>query len=125
MQGLDTCKFCNFEYDEMYNPYKSDDWDILKLNDDVEWSHIQILDRLHDKNIECLFADIWSDESVALLVGCKGSADEVAKALNIHKECIYNDYEHGMMILNLFEEKVIRMMENDVSMRIMLADVRK
>ena len=29
MSELGTCKFCHFEYDENYNPFSKDDWDIF------------------------------------------------------------------------------------------------
>lgn len=104
---LERCKFCSFEYDENYNPYAKDDWDILNLKEEDGWEHIQILDRLHYKNIDCLAADIWYND-VALLIGNKGSDSEIAKALNVHQDIIYNDYEHGLVILNLFQEKFLR-----------------
>ena len=104
----DNCELCQFEYDEHYNPYAKDDWDIFKLKEEDGWEHIQILDRLHYKNIECLFADIWFDNNMAFLIGCKKNENDVARALNIHEEVVYNDFEHGMMIINLFQEKYIR-----------------
>ena len=112
MQGLDTCKFCNFEFDESFEPYKSDDWDILHLDDENgDWLHHQIRDRLYFKNIECLFVDIWDCNSLAFIIGCTGSVDDVARALNIHKSSIYDDFEHSLMIINLFEEKLKRMID--------------
>ena len=105
---LERCKFCNFEYNEDYNPCAKYDWDILNLKEEDDWEHIQILDRLHYKNIDCLAADIWYNNDVALLIGNKGSDSEVAKALNVHQDIIYNDYEHGLVILNLFQEKFLR-----------------
>ena len=113
MQGLDTCKFCNFEFDESFEPYKSDDWDILHLDDENgDWLHHQIRDRLYFKNIECLFVDIWDCNSIAFIIGCTGSVDDVARALNIHKSSIYDDFEHSLMIINLFEEKLKRIMKD-------------
>ena len=104
----ENCEFCKFEYNEEYNPYAKDDWSIFELKEEDGWEHIQILDRLYYKNIECLFADIWFDTNMAFLIGCKNSEETVARALNIHKEVIYNDFEHGMMIINLFQEKYLR-----------------
>ena len=121
MKALDTCKFCHYEE----NGYKEDKWDILKLNDDEEWSHIQIHNRLHLKGIESLFVDIWGNDNLAILIGCNESVDKVADALNIHRECIYNDAEHQMLILNLLEEKVIRMMENDVEGYVTIMNLKK
>ena len=108
MSELDTCKFCHFEYDEDYNPFRRDDWDILNLDLEEEWTHIQIADRLKYKGIEFLMVDIWTDDNMAWIIGCRESDSTVADALNIHKECIYNDSEHSLMILNLFQEKYIR-----------------
>lgn len=99
------CDYCNFEYLEWYI---KDDWDILSLNDDYEWSHLQIQYRLKAKGIDCLTADIWCDKNIAYIVGAKAHSDEVAKALGIHQECVYDDSEKGFMILNLFQEKFIR-----------------
>ena len=45
MSELDRCKYCHFEFDEEYSPYKSDDWDILNLDESGDWEHIQIRDR--------------------------------------------------------------------------------
>ena len=108
LSKLERCKFCYYEFDESLSWNNDDDWDILELDDDVEWSHLQILYRLHSKGIECLFADIWWDNNMAFLVGVKASDERVARALGIKEEVIYNDYEHGLMILNLFKEKYLR-----------------
>lgn len=121
MEALDTCKFCHYEENE----YKEDKWDILKLDDDEEWSHIQIHNRLHLKGIECLFVDIWGNDNLAILIGCNGSVDKVADALNIHRHCIYYDAEHQMLILNLLEEKIFRMMENDVEGYVTIVNLKK
>ena len=105
-EKLDTCKYCHFEYDRDY--CKSDDWDILKLKDEDGWTHHQIRDRLYSKGIECLFVDIWIDDDVAWIIGCNAENYKLADVLNIHEESIYNDYEHGFIILNLFKEKYLR-----------------
>lgn len=104
----DMCKFCKFEYNLDYTPCQDDKWDILNLDDDEEWSHIQILDRLYYKNIDCLFADIWYGSDMAFLIGVKESESVIARVLGVHQEVIYNDFEHGMMIINLFQEKYLR-----------------
>ena len=104
-EKLDTCKYCHFEYDESY---KSDDWDILNLNDEDGWTHHQIRDRLFAKGVECLKVDIWTDNNVAYLIGCNGKDDALARILNVHEEVIYNDYEQGWIIINLFQEKYLR-----------------
>lgn len=101
------CKYCQFEYDEEYNPFRND-WDILNLNDDVEWSHLQIQYRLWSKGIECLMADIWWDNNLAYLIGVKASRRDVADALNIHEEVVYDAGEMPLLIINLFQEKYLR-----------------
>lgn len=106
MSQLDICKFCNFEYEEFYT---RDDWDILNLNDDEGWSHLQILERLHSKGIECLRADIWFGDNFAYLIGVKTDEGRVAEVLKVHEDCIYNDIEFGVMYINLFQEKAIRL----------------
>ena len=108
LAGVDTCKFCHFEWRREYPPTNDGEWDILDLNDDIEWSHHQILDRLHYKKIECLRADIWWDYNMAYLINVKADTSKVAMALGIHEEVIYNDFENGLMILNLFQEKYLR-----------------
>ena len=104
IKKLDTCKFCHFEEKET----EESDWDILNIDETKEWGHIQILDRLHSRNIDCFKADMWSGDNMALLYNCKASEDRVAQILKIHEECIYTDYENSIMILNLFQEKEIR-----------------
>ena len=83
------------------------DWDILNIDEEEEWTHIQIRDRLNECNIDCYFADMWVDD-MAFLIGCNASDYQIAKALGIHRECIYNDFEHCFVILNLFQEKYLR-----------------
>ena len=99
------CKFCDFEYDEFYT---RSDWDILNLDCDIEWNHIQILNRLHANGLPCLFADIWSSNNIAYLVGCNVYSWKIAQVLGIHEECIYNDLDKGFVILNLYQEKCMR-----------------
>lgn len=114
MKQLDTCKFCSFEYDRDYNPFMDDDWDIFNLPDEGEWLHKQLMDRLKYKGIECLFADIWSSDSIAFIIGCNVSTEEISSALNISTESIYNDFEHMLVILNLYQEKHLREGLNDL-----------
>lgn len=102
------CPHCKFQYDEEYFPYKNDDWDILNLDDDLEWSHLQILYRLHLNGVECLRADIFTDNNIGILIGVKSDTSTVARVLGIHKECIYNLGDEGLWILNLFQEKYLR-----------------
>ena len=115
MDGLEQCKFCHFEYceDKYFQSIKSDDWDIFNL-DENEWEHLQILDRLYSKDIQCYQADIWWDNNMAYLLGCRASTDKIAKALNLHEECVYNDGEQDFVLLNLFQEKYLRgILENE------------
>ena len=110
MRGISECKFCHFEYDEYY---VSDDWDILNLDDDYEWSHLQILTRIHAKGLPCLFADIWSDDNIAWLVGCNVFTDKIADVLGIHSDCVYNQGDQSFIVINLLLEKCIRKLEDE------------
>lgn len=103
LNKIERCKYCHFEYDDDL-PWTSDDWNILELDDDLEWSHHQILYRLWSKGIECLYADIWSDD-LAYLIGVTQNKYTIAKALNISEDVIYEDPIHGWHIINLFEWK--------------------
>lgn len=105
------CKYCNFEYDEEL-PYHKDDWNILDLDDDFEWSHLQILYRLHMKKVPCLAVDIWADNNMAVLVGCNAFPSKIASALNIHEDVIYVCGDTTMVIINLYMEKSLRGMKN-------------
>lgn len=109
----ENCSLCQFEYDENLFWTNDDEWDILEMDDDYEWSHLQLLYRLYAKNIDCLFADIWFDSNIAFMIGVKATEDRVAEAFGVHKEVIYNDFEHGLMIVNLFQEKYLRGMLDD------------
>lgn len=108
LNGLERCKFCSFEWAEEYPPCNDDEWDILDLDYDIEWGHLQLIDRLFYKGIDCLSADIWWDNNLAIIIGCKASKSKVANALHISEKIIYDDMEHGLMILNLFQEKYLR-----------------
>ena len=111
LSELDTCKYCSFESDDekiRNQIHKANHFNIFELNDDEEWSHIQILNHLHNQGIECLFVDIWTNDNIAWIIGCTSPIEHIARALGIHKECIYPDWDHGMIILNLFQEKYLR-----------------
>lgn len=110
MNGIGECKFCHFEYEEHY---VSDDWDILELDDDYEWSHLQILNRIHSKKLPCLFADIWSDDNIAWLVGCNVFTDKIADVLGVHSDCVYNQSDQSFIVINLFMEKCIRRLKEE------------
>ena len=105
MYGLDSCKFCHFEYDEFYT---RDDWDIFELDDDEEWSHLQVLKRLHSKNLPCLFVDMWTDNNMLVLIGCNVFSNKLAEVLGVHEECIYNESDQAFVIINLYQEKCLR-----------------
>jgi len=111
LSELDRCKFCHFEFDEEYDPYKSDDWDILNLKEEDGWEHIQILDRLRLKGVDCYQADIWFDNNIAVLIGCMADKSVLSRVLNINEDVIYCDYEQGNIILNLYQEKCLRKSE--------------
>lgn len=108
LSELDRCKFCHFEFDESYDPYKSDDWDILNLKEEDGWEHIQILDRLRLNGVDCYQADIWFDDNLAVLIGCMADKSVLSRVLNINEDVIYCDYEQGNIILNLYQEKCLR-----------------
>ena len=83
-------------------------WDILNLED--TWPHKQILQRLHEYNIDCYAVDVFNDE-IAWVIGCWFNRDDdnrIADALNIPKDVIYMDWEHGVVFINLYKLKVIR-----------------
>ena len=104
----DKCKNCQFEFNEEYEFFKKDDWDILNLKEEDGWEHIQIMDRLYLNDVECLFADIWWDNNLAILIGTTSKVGVIADVLNVHKEVIYPLDEKGLMIINLFQEKYLR-----------------
>lgn len=108
LEGIDSCKFCHFEYD---NFYTRDNWNILDLDDNIEWSHLQILNRLHAKGLPCSFADIWVDNNIVLLLGCNVFTYKIAEVLGVHEECVYNWSDQAMIIINTFQEKCIRRKE--------------
>lgn len=101
----EVCKYCNFECDEYYT---KDDWDILDLDDDYEWKHLQILYRFHSLGLPCIFVDMWIDDNIAILVGCNVNSNKIANVLGIHEECVYNEHDQSFVVLNLFQEKCIR-----------------
>ena len=137
---LDTCMFCDYLPSNQLSDdrireeihkrtgecrceeQEKEEFDILKLDEESEfcdeWSHKKILNRLHNFNIDCYFVDMWGCDEVAFISGITGHVDkvmnDVAKALGIHKECIYYDYEHCFMILNLFQEKILRERESSL-----------
>ena len=109
LRGLDTCKYCSFEWSKDYPATQVYGFDILDINeDDYEFAHLQILDRLHFKGIECIAADVWYGDGAGFLIGCNGSPEQVADALGMHKEAVYGNLENGLVVLNLFQEKYLR-----------------
>ena len=115
LRGIDTCKYCSFEWAKEYPPTIDTPYDIFDIDDDIEWGHLQLLDRLHYKGIDCFMADIWFDNNLAILIGCNASSERIADALHISKECIYNHSDHSFVLLNLFMEKYYRgMLDKEV-----------
>ena len=106
--STEECSNCNFEFDKDAYFSPNTPFDILNLDDDLEWSHLQILDRLHAFNIQCYIADIWTNNNVAYLIGCNADNWRIAEALSIHEEVIYNDTENAFVFINLFQEKYLR-----------------
>ncbi len=100
-----VCEYCKFEYDEYYT---KEDWDILDLDEDYEWKHLQILNRFHSLGLPCMFADMWSDDNLVILVGCNVYPNKIANALGVHEECIYCELDQAFVIVNLYQEKCIR-----------------
>lgn len=108
LHGIDRCKYCSFEYDDNL-PWTYDvDWDIFEIDDDVEWSFLQIQYRLKSKGIDCLQVINWFEDNVIILVGVKAFPERVAKALKVHPESIASDSDIGIMVINLFKEKYLR-----------------
>ena len=120
-----TCNICGKEVkgewiDENHFVPKCEgqekEWDILKLDDEedfcAEWTHKKLLKRLHNHGIDCFFVDMWGSDEMAFITGITGYQEvivpKVARVLGIHEECIYYDWEHDFMILNLFQEKILR-----------------
>lgn len=108
LRGLEQCKFCSFEWALDYPPTSDYGFDLLDLDGEIEWEHLQLMDRLYYKKIECLFADIFPDE-LAFIIGCNSSSEKIADALNVDKRSVYCDYEHSLIIVNLIQEKLIRL----------------
>lgn len=107
------CSICEFDFDEKLYWNDDKEWDILNLDDDYEWGHLQIMYRLKSKNIDCLNTDIWWDNNLAYIIGAKASVKEVAMALGVHQEVIYDAGEFPLLIINLFQEKYLRGLIND------------
>ena len=110
--SLCPCDCADFEFNEEYNFFVSDDWDLCRdLDMEGEPIHFQIIKRLWSKNVECLFVDIWDIDNVAFLVGCNARDDVIAGVLGLHRESVYVDYDHSFVILNLYQEQDIRKKE--------------
>lgn len=98
------CKYCHFEY---AGDLIKDDWDILCEED--SWGYpTAIRDRLWSQGIECLSADIWGNDNVAIVYGYNGDENKLASALNVHKDVVYLDPLHDVAIVNLYQEKDLR-----------------
>ena len=108
LHGIERCKYCSFEYDDNL-PWTNDvDWDIFEIDDDVEWSFLQIQYRLKSKGIDVLQVLNWGDDDSIVLTGVRAYPEKVAKALGVNTECIVSDSDVGIMVVNLFKEKVMR-----------------
>ncbi|WP_458456506.1 hypothetical protein [Methanobrevibacter sp.] len=108
LRGIDTCKFCSFEWATSYNPCLDEEWDILNIDEEEEWRFKQIQDRLKYKGIDCLIVLDWFGDNIILLFGCNDHNARIARALDVHEECIVNDLEYGVVGINLYKEKMIR-----------------
>ena len=109
LHGIERCKYCSFEYDDDL-PWTNDvDWDIFAIDDDTEWSFLQIQYRLKSKGVDCLSVYNWyPDDNCIVLVGVRGRPDRVADALGVNQECIVSDLDVGIMVVNLYMEKCLR-----------------
>ena len=114
LHGAEVCKYCHFEWSIKY-PACNDNWDILDLEEEYEHGHLQLMDRLFSNNIECLYADMWCDDSIAFILGCNAKTYDIAKAFGVSENSVYNDYEHSFVIINLYQEKFIRRFGSEVS----------
>ena len=110
----EKCCNCEFEFDEDLYWNNDEKWDILELDDDYEWSHLQIMYRLKSKNIECITADIWWDNDLAIIIGADKSVESVAEALGVSDDVVYDAGLKPLYIINLFKEKWLRGYFNDV-----------
>lgn len=109
LRGIEKCKFCHFEWASEL-PWTDDvSWDILDIDEEIEWEHLQIQYRLKAKGIECLLVDVWFDSNLVILFGVKDTARRIAKALNVDEDIIYCNIEQGYCIVNLYQEKAIRL----------------
>ena len=108
LHGIERCKYCSFEYDDNLPWTNDNDFDIFEIDDDVEWSFLQIQYRLKSKGIDVLQVLNWGDDDSIVLTGVRAYPEKVAKALGVNKECIVSDSDVGIMVINLFKEKVIR-----------------
>ena len=107
LHGIGNCKFCHFEYDDSL-PWTTDNFDIFSLDDDCEWSFLQIQYRLKSKGINVLQVLNWWGDNPIVLFGVTAHPSKVAKALGVNEDCIVSDLDIGIMIINLFKEKALR-----------------
>lgn len=118
----DKANRCRDELNYLLDEYRDDlpwtdpvDWDVLEIDDDVEWSFLQIMYRLKAHKIDCLQVINWFDGDDILITGIREMyPDRIAKALGVHKECISLDSDVGVCIVNLFKEKCLRKLDEKV-----------
>ena len=102
------CTKCEFTWAEEYPPCNDEKWDIFDINDELEWSFLQIMDRLQYKGIACLEVLNWYSDNVIILIGCRAYLDRIADALGVHEESMVQDLDIGITAVNLFKEKYLR-----------------
>lgn len=103
------CTKCEFEWATEYPPTNDDCWDILNLDEDLEWSFLQIMDRLAYKDIHCLQVINWyGTDDVVVITGCRAYVGRIADALGVHEDSIVQDVDRGVCVVNLFKEKYLR-----------------
>ena len=109
LHGIERCKYCSFEYDDNL-PWTNDtEFDIFSIDDDVEWSFLQIQYRLKSKGVDVLQVYNWyPDDNCIVLIGVRAYPDRVARALGVHRDCIVSDLDAGIMVVNLYMEKCLR-----------------
>ena len=109
LHGVERCKYCHFEYDDDLPWTNPCEWDILDIDEDVEWSFLQIQYRLKSKDIDCLQVFNWFEGDAILITGIREiHPDRISHALGVHKECISLDADAGICVINLFMEKYLR-----------------
>ena len=109
LHGLERCKFCSYQFDDSLAWNDNSKWDIFEIDDEIEWSFLQIQYRLKAHGIDCLEVINWCpNDNVIVIFGVKSYPEKVAEVLGVHRDSIVSDSEIGIMVINLFMEKYFR-----------------